>query len=149
MKNVCELFLNQVKLFCLTTKNYRTPGGTLDVSARQTRDLWKRTFNEEFFMPGAMYRGAKPSARDYSANFHINYDFIEKWLFSYELLSANLAGKNARETDASFQICVLGNLILFTPTGLDFCVKTSNRYETSKNWLIHANSPFSLDVNSP
>ena len=84
------------------------------MSARNTRDLWRRTFNEEFFLPGGMYRGARPSARDYSANFHINYDFIQKWLFSYELLSANLDGSNVRETEASFQICVLGSYIIYT-----------------------------------
>ncbi len=80
----------------------------MDVAGKQTRELWKKTFNEEFFAPGGMYRGPKPSARDFSANFHLNYDFIKKWLLSYELISASLNDKNVREHDVSFQICVLG-----------------------------------------
>ncbi|CAH1238406.1 Hypp5584 [Branchiostoma lanceolatum] len=42
--------------------NDRSPGSKLLLSDTQTRQLWKKTFNEDFALNGAMFRGEPPSA---------------------------------------------------------------------------------------
>ena len=89
--------------------NDRTPGGLLDISGRATKDIWRGMFNEEFFMPGGMYRGEAPTSDLYSSNKHINYNFISSWLGEYELKEVSLKGNHARESDCTFSIFVHGN----------------------------------------
>ena len=55
------------------TVNDRTPGSKLCVSDEETRALWSQMFNENFFFPGAMFRGEPPSAEHYS-DLKVEYD---------------------------------------------------------------------------
>ena len=91
------------------TINDRTAGGTLDVAGRLTKEKWSEMYHEEFFMPGAMYRGPMPLAKDYSMNSSIDSSLIHSWLIEYEIKEATLTGENnVRETNASFSIFILG-----------------------------------------
>jgi len=42
--------------------NDRTPGAKLDVAFRQTVELWKDSYGQEYHVPHGMYRGEPPSA---------------------------------------------------------------------------------------
>ena len=58
------------------TVNDRTPGSKLCVSDQETRALWSQMFKENFFFPGAMFRGEPPSAEHYSdvkVEYHLFY----------------------------------------------------------------------------
>ncbi len=39
------------------TTNDRTSGSKLDVSFKNTQDLWKQAYNQNFFFSGGMFRG--------------------------------------------------------------------------------------------
>ena len=80
------------------------------MSGRQTKEAWKETFNEDFFMPGGMYRGSRPTTKDFNSNDHINYIYLDTWLLQYELIKAQLVGNRPREANASFNLIVLGNI---------------------------------------
>lgn len=67
--------------------NDRTPGSKLNTSGDQTRQLWKDTYDgEEFFFPGAMYRGDKPDKPHFFPNNLFDYS-----LFFIKTGSINLA----------------------------------------------------------
>lgn len=66
--------------------NDRAPGSKLSISGDQTRLIWKKTFAEEFFFPGAMYRGDKPEHPYFMPNLEFNYS-----LFFIKMGSINLA----------------------------------------------------------
>jgi len=91
------------------TINDRTAGGTLDVAGRLTKEKWRLMYHEDFFMPGAMYRGPMPLSQDYSMNSSVEFSLVESWLTQYEIKEAKLTGENnVRETNASFSIFILG-----------------------------------------
>lgn len=85
--------------------NDRTPGGLLDRSGEKTKEIWKKTFNEEFFFPGGMYRGKAPSPDIYSSNDSIGEGVITKWLLTYGMKSiVILSNDEARHNDGLFEI---------------------------------------------
>lgn len=65
------------------------PGRKLDLISRQTIILWRETYNEEFFFPGAMYRGKRPSEQDYSNSQIPILPFVKK-LAKFELKEMSL-----------------------------------------------------------
>ncbi len=92
------------------TINDRKPGGILDVAGQLTKEKWKEMYQEEFFMPGAMYRGPMPHMKDYSMNKSIDYGLISSWFIEYVFRKAKLTGDyDVKETNASFSIFLNSN----------------------------------------
>ena len=88
--------------------NDRNPGSKLCNSEEITRELWRKTFKEDFICLGGMYRGLPPNGklssitRDeqqdlymYDYDWLINFDEIIRWVPPVELYR-KLTSKNAR-----------------------------------------------------
>ena len=54
------------------TVNDRKPGSKLNTSFSVTCDLWRKTFNEDYFFSGGMYRGPPTVFETNDVNFQIN-----------------------------------------------------------------------------
>jgi hypothetical protein len=74
------------------TTNDRTSGSKLDVSFKNTQDLWKQAYNENFFFSGGMFRGNPANDLCY---FRSNANQFDQYCYQYsqfELKDAKLEG---------------------------------------------------------
>jgi len=74
------------------TTNDRTSGSKLDVSFKNTQDLWKQAYNQNFFFSGGMFRGNPANDLYY---FRSNANQLNQYCYQYsqfELKEAKLEG---------------------------------------------------------
>jgi hypothetical protein len=74
------------------TTNDRTSGSKLEVSFKNTQDLWKQAYNENFFFSGGMFRGNPANDLYY---FKSNVNQFNQYCYQYsqfELKDAKLEG---------------------------------------------------------
>jgi hypothetical protein len=88
------------------TTNDRAAGSKLTNSNVITRDLWMGLFGEAYFFPGGMYRGDKPSRRDFTSGSRINFrDFYAK-RGQFCLVENRLSSNGLKNEKTKFQLKV-------------------------------------------
>lgn len=77
------------------TTQDRAPGSKLSTSGDRTRQLWRELYQEDFFFPGAMYRGEKPDDQTFSSNKNFEYNLFYNKTGTFQLLESRLICKRS------------------------------------------------------
>ncbi len=68
----------------------RSAGEKLDVSSRETMELWKELYNEKFFLSGSTFRGVRPTDEFYS-----DFEYKSEYrLANFKLKEISMKSKN-------------------------------------------------------
>ena len=91
----------------------------MDTCFKITQDLWKTTFNEDFFFAGGMFRGNPPNELTYSKTDII---FLQVcYLFPrFELNEVSLENKSGTKSDNSFLLQIEWDFVKYEPSNKSF-----------------------------
>ncbi len=129
------------------TTTDRSEGSKLMSGDRQTRELWKETYGENFPIPGVMYRGAPPKGKLLDLSDEIDMHLEREG--SLKVIRVHISGNVKEKFKPSGEVIYGGggkNILLpqvkklpfvWNPTGIEFFINTTSNHNLDFYFTRH------------